>query len=361
MGTGFTRFLKTGAAAAVGQSESPQEIADTAERAFALMRRHGVAPHPRNYTVWYDYSANVNPDLTIAVDRLLAGQDRLSEQDSAELYQRFYGFGEEAALRETSERIGEQMGAVAELLADAAGDMRSYGASLSDNLGALGKAKGLDDFTGVVTSLVSATRSMQARNAELESKLNHSSSEIESLKENLESVRQEAMTDALTGIANRKFLDMALRGAVSEAEAEDAPFCVALTDIDFFKKFNDTYGHQVGDQVLKLVAMILRQSVKGRDTAARYGGEEFAILLPNTRLNDARGLCEQIRRTVSSKRIRNRQTGEEMGSITLSIGVSQFRRGETVDALIQRADESLYVAKRNGRNQVVLETELENA
>lgn len=345
----------------MGQSDASQQIADTAERAVASMRRHGIAPHPRNYTIWFDYSAQVNPDLTIAIDRLLASPSGIAEEDCAALYRRFYDRGEEAALRETSERMGEQMGVVAELLADAAGGMRSYGASLTDNLGALGRAKGMEDFTEVVSSLVSATRSMQARNAELESKLNTSADEIRSLKENLESVRQEALTDALTGIANRKQFDMTLRDAVAEAQEEDEPFCLALTDIDFFKKFNDTYGHQVGDQVLKLVAMILRQSVKGRDTAARFGGEEFALVLPQTHLQQARGLCEQIRQTVSSKRIRNRQTGEEMGSITLSIGVAAYRRGDTAERMIQRADESLYFAKQNGRNQVVLETELENA
>src|SRR5690606_9934197 len=102
----------------------------------------------------------------------------------------------------------------------------------------------------------------------------------------------------LTGISNRKFFDLTLRtGSVAAVEMGE-PLCLALTDIDFFKKFNDTYGHQTGDQVLKLVASILRQSIKGRDTAARYGGEEFALILPQTALADARTLCEQVRQTV---------------------------------------------------------------
>ncbi len=343
-------------------SETMGQATQLAERAFELMKGYGIPPTPRNFTVWFGYAARNYPDLFQAVEALVKTGKPITEQQNTDLYDRFYGrTEEEAALEATTRKVGVEITHVMEMLADVAGGVHSYGESLQTNLGELGQASGLNEITAVVGSLVQATRSMQQRNTELEQRLHLSATEINALKENLEAVQQEAMTDALTGISNRKFFDLTLRtGSVAALEAGE-PLCLALTDIDFFKKFNDTYGHQTGDQVLKLVASILRQSIKGRDTAARYGGEEFALILPQTALADARTLCEQVRQTVASKRIRNRQSGEEMGTITLSIGIAEYRPGEPLTELIQRADEGLYLAKRTGRNRVIDETELQKA
>jgi diguanylate cyclase len=128
-----------------------------------------------------------------------------------------------------------------------------------------------------------------------------------------------------------------------------------MVDIDHFKQFNDAHGHQMGDQVLRLIGSTLTLSVKGQDTPARYGGEEFAIILPRTRLDDAVTLAEQIRKTVATKRVTKKNTGEALGKITLSLGVAMLRAQEPLGDLIMRADEALYAAKRGGRNRVVSE------
>ena len=132
-----------------------------------------------------------------------------------------------------------------------------------------------------------------------------------------------------------------------------------LGDIDHFKRFNYTYGHQVIDQVLKLVGMILKQSATGSAKPARYGGEEFAIVMPRADLSQAVTLAETVRTTVASKRIRKKSTGEDFGNITMSIGAAQFKPGEPIADLIQRADECLYHAKNAGRKQVATEHELQ--
>ena len=134
-----------------------------------------------------------------------------------------------------------------------------------------------------------------------------------------------------------------------------------MTDIDHFKKFNDTYGHLTGDQVLRLVAMSVKQNVKGQDIAARYGGEEFAIVLPNTVLRSAITVADHIRRAVMTKELMKRSTGEHLGRVTISIGVAALRPGDTPQSLIERADTCLYAAKRCGRNRVICETDPEAA
>ena len=132
-----------------------------------------------------------------------------------------------------------------------------------------------------------------------------------------------------------------------------------LTDIDHFKTFNDSFGHLTGDQVLRLVAMSVKHNVKGKDTAARYGGEEFAVILPNTMLRAAVTVADHIRRAVMAKELMKRSTGENLGRMTISIGVATLRKSDTGQSLIERADTCLYAAKRHGRNRVICETDPE--
>src|SRR6185312_16299660 len=162
-----------------------------------------------------------------------------------------------------------------------------------------------------------------------------------------------SMTDPLTNIANRKAFDEAVQAAIAAMVDDGEPVTVLLCDIDHFKTFNDTWGHQTGDQVLRLVANCLSENVKGRDTAARYGGEEFAVLLRGTGLEAATMVANQIRTTVETKKLVKKSTGDILGTITISIGVAQFGRGEGVESVVRRADACLYGAKHHGRNLVI--------
>ena len=245
----------------------------------------------------------------------------------------------------------DQLGAVGDKAHD-------YGAALETFEGELSASNPGTGLATVVTDMLAATRDMENRNRELEEKLNLSSRQIGELKGELDQMTRAALTDALTGIANRKQFDIDLDRAILQFAQDGAPLCLLVLDIDYFKRFNDTFGHAVGDQVLKLLAMTLKESIKGRDTAARYGGEEFVILLPETSLEDAVTLADVIRERVRRKRIVNRSTGQDMGEITVSIGVGCYLAGELPNDLFTRADAALYQAKNEGRNRVVSETML---
>jgi diguanylate cyclase len=157
-----------------------------------------------------------------------------------------------------------------------------FNTSLGDATGRLGDTTNSPEvIRAVVGQLVEEAKAMMVQNETLQQQLAESSQELSELREDLAAVREEAMTDALTGIANRKAFDMRLLQAAAEASEENEPLCLLVVDIDYFKKFNDTYGHQAGDQVIRLVAQTFKKGLKGQDTAARYGGEEFAIILPN--------------------------------------------------------------------------------
>jgi len=136
---------------------------------------------------------------------------------------------------------------------------------------------------------------------------------------------------------------------------------VLLLDVDHFKVFNDNFGHGVGDQVLRLMAKVLREKVRAQDLPARYGGEELIAVLPDADLATCTEIAERIRRAIAECRITRRSTGETLPNISVSIGVAQYRMGEAITDLIERCDRALYLAKGGGRNRVVTEIELDRA
>jgi diguanylate cyclase (GGDEF)-like protein len=164
-------------------------------------------------------------------------------------------------------------------------------------------------------------------------------------------VERQASTDGLTDLANRRHFEEALAGEISRAERFGGTLGLVLADLDDFKQVNDRYGHQTGDDVLRLFAEVLRETVRDIDVAARYGGEEFAVLLPQTDLEGAERLAERLRETMAG-RLLSLEPGSTF-SVTASFGVSSFPEAPTAAALFAAADEALYRAKSAGKNRVV--------
>ena len=314
---------------------------------------------PQNYLVWYTYVSGREPDLIRAIDKMIADGADFDDFETAELFEKFFGFTTEGArIQEASDRIDSSVKNVSQFLSEASESTETFKSSLEVSLLQIRNAGNADELQNVVAVLQQETNQMLNCSRALEDQLKSTTSEIDTLRRNFEEVRREAMTDALTGIANRKYFDIHLRTSMLHSMENGRPLSLVLVDIDHFKNFNDKYGHQTGDDVLRLVAHTLASNIKGRDTAARYGGEEFGVILPDTILETARILAENIRTSINSKRFRKKQTGEELSSITISLGIAQYRPSEALVDFIQRADDGLYQAKRTGRNKVVTETEL---
>jgi diguanylate cyclase len=315
---------------------------------------------PRNYEIWYAYASGYHPALNQQINAILKAKGSISEADLVQIYEKHLS---PSQLTERIDQVGVQVkGEIDQVMAmieAALGSATSYTESLAGATEKLGQSKDRDGVRTIIESLVQTTRTMEISNRQLEERLSASKQEINELQENLEAVRTESLTDPLTQLANRKFFDITLEKAIAEAFERNEPLSLMLTDIDHFKAFNDNFGHLTGDQVLRLVAMAVRHNVKGKDTAARYGGEEFAVILPNTVLRAAVTVAEHIRRAVMAKELMKRSTGEQLGRITISIGVATVRAGDTGQSLIERADTCLYAAKRHGRNRVMCEADPE--
>jgi diguanylate cyclase len=331
-----------------------------AEIALGQIKALHQPASPRNYEVWYAYATGYNPSLNQTINETLARSGTLT---SAEIDQIYDAYLSPTRLTDRIDNVGgqivDEIEQVMAMIDAAVGSATQYTESLAHATQDLGTTKDREGLRSIVEGLVLATRGMEEHNSRLETSLKASKQEISQLQVNLEAVRTESLTDPLTSLANRKYFDSALEKSIGQSVANEEPLALLLADIDHFKTFNDTFGHLTGDQVLRLVAVALKQNVKGQDVAARYGGEEFAIILPNTTLRAALTVADHARRAVMGKELMKRSTGEHLGRVTISVGVATLRKGETGQSLIERADRCLYAAKGCGRNRVMCETDPE--
>ncbi len=333
-----------------------------AEVALGQIRSLRQTAIPRNYEIWYIYATGYNAPLNKIINETLARHGKLSESDLEQIYETYLSHLKTTdRIDKVGARVIGEIDDVMQLLTDALGMSATFDASLNGASEKLTSAKNSAQVKAIVDTLVKSTREMRETNKALEERLTLSKNEISNLQQSLEAIRAESLTDPLTGLGNRKYFDRMIDMAVQNALANNEPLSLLMFDIDHFKSFNDSYGHLTGDQVLRLVGMSLKQTIKGQDITARYGGEEFAVVLPNTALRQALTVADHIRRAVMAKELKKKSTGEILGRVTISVGVSMLKPGDDTDALIERADGCLYAAKRNGRNRVICEVDPEYA
>ncbi len=168
-------------------------------------------------------------------------------------------------------------------------------------------------------------------------------------------ILKHATLDALTGFNNRRQLEERIKQEVSSAKRQKRDLCAIMTDIDFFKSVNDTYGHATGDLVLKTVSRVIKLQLRDYDIAGRYGGEEFSIILPYTRILEAKMVAERLRKAVENTKIDiskvNNETNDKNISVTISLGIAEYENGDDEHTILQKADKALYKAKEGGRNK----------
>ncbi|MBI4666393.1 MAG: GGDEF domain-containing protein [Nitrospinae bacterium] len=259
------------------------------------------------------------------------------------------------------EELKKVISALTNQLKSLAISSETFGVKLESYSRQVAAAESIDEIKKIQRAIISETMSIQKENAatrvrlaDSEKKLLESAERIAKLEVELEMARSARFVDHLTKVYNRAYFDEKLKEAAGAYSRYQEPFCLIMFDIDHFKKFNDTYGHQVGDKVLATVAAVGKETVRAADTVARYGGEEFAVIAYKTALDAGVKAADNIREALHAHEFVLKSEGQAKTiSVTASFGVAEFKPGDSPESLIQKADKGLYEAKRQGRNRVV--------
>jgi diguanylate cyclase len=316
-----------------------------------LIGKYGLPTDPLNYCIWYEYVSGRNHALNAAIDKHLESGGTVSGDISRQLFNQHIAYGDETV---TTLAQGELKKVFAEIIGAIKTTNQNFSAS-ENNLGfiheSLAPSLSKADVDKVVSQIKHEIKMLESSSISFKERLQQATHEIDELKIKMARYRDEAIKDPLTRVDNRRGFEKKLADAMDNARISDTSLCLIMADIDHFKKINDTHGHLVGDNVLRMVAATIKDSIKGKDLVARIGGEEFAVLLPDTPFDGAMTLADNMRLTFERLDLKKKNTGESLGSLTLSFGVTTYQKNEATEAFMRRADEALYRSKNQGRNK----------
>jgi diguanylate cyclase len=323
-------------------------------KVIVAFEQYKVVPTPLNFLVWYEYFLGTETALVEMLDSAIANRDGYTNTLGVRIYEAFLKEQQvntselEQAFRKFLERMISKLMDWTTSMEQHTSTLNTYVNQLSDNDNI--DPETLKSLTG---SVLSTTRSIVASQTELQQEMVVATLKIQELQKELLIARAESMTDPLTQLPNRRAFTDALEQAMASTKQSN-DLSIILFDIDHFKKFNDTYGHLIGDAVLRFIAGIVQKVVEPSQLIARIGGEEFAILIPHASIEQASTLAETIRTKVASSQLKRKDTGETINNIHISLGVASYRPNEEWDSLYQRADDALYQSKKQGRNRTTV-------
>ncbi len=339
-----------------------ETTAEIVKKILPKMGEHKVPITPQNYRVWYEYYRGTNRELRKEVNSIIKARKQFTHELNHYLYAKYFGddYTKEVLRDVQSKTINVLKNFLEQVLATTI-TTSDYETKLEKYSEQLNRAEDLTEIQDILEEMIQETSNMVESTRDLQSKLKEASSQVEMLREELAKTAEEAKRDALTGLRNRKAFDEEIEKLYKRYKEKGDIFSLIMIDIDHFKRFNDRFGHKVGDRVLQVVANTLNYTLKGKDFIGRYGGEEFVVLLPYTSLDNACVVADQIRENIARKRLRVTKTGENLGTMTVSVGVSEIKENDTIESVVERADKALYLAKNSGRNNVKSEKDLEES
>ncbi|WP_085581209.1 GGDEF domain-containing protein [Thalassospira mesophila] len=326
---------------------------EIASAALAALREHDLSPVPQLFHVWFVYFADENPDIVRAIDLSRQENGTIDDKNLLALYDRFI------LHRQTTEFLRQGMESFADVIEHSEQSIAAVTSELTVYHKVLDETDAVLRRDGKPMELLGAvarhTRRVQKTVSGLAGQLQTYHQQISHLQTELHKARQASFTDGLTRISNRLHFEQILTDLCTvvdrDSGSDSQPFCLMMIDLDQFKQINDRHGHRIGDEILVLIAGILKSGIKGGDTVARYGGDEFVILVPQTTLDEALFLAEDLGNRVRTRDIRAKPSGTSFGHMTISVGIAEYHGNEGGPSLIDRADNALYRAKQAGRDQ----------
>ncbi|KFZ38684.1 diguanylate cyclase [Shewanella mangrovi] len=331
-----------------------QQAAQYLKKALPLMLKYQIPTTPTNYALWYTYVSEQNDQLNGQLDAIVNQYQTCPPSAAEALYREHIGSQQELDTRQLRQSMEAMATELSQSIRDTSSDTSAFRAKLDKNFGKLNQleqeATSLDQVMDMVRLLVKDSDDILHRTDYFQQQLDKAQQEIVTLQHKLLAAEKDVMFDALTGCHNRRAFDLDFKTLL-----RDTPkgICVVMCDIDHFKRINDTYGHVLGDQVLKAVANRLKEGCRDSMKVYRFGGEEFAIIVPSSQLQVARHQAESLRRSIEKVTVKDRRKNSTISNISASFGVAEWQMKDSLAKLLERADAQLYEAKRLGRNRVM--------
>lgn len=341
-------------------SEDKARAGEFLRLALNYMVKYNLPANPVNYTVWYEYVSGKNLRLKTAMDQVVKSGKRINSSHVEAFYKKFITDGDRIVISRLLTKINLMLRDITRHVMETEGDLAGHGSNLGELAEKINEVHDFEGMREIVDRMLSETRALIRSGSRLQTRMKVSSEDLKQLHKELDKAQQEAQTDALTGLINRRGLEKVMELERIRAKQNRTAFSIILLDLDHFKRVNDAWGHLVGDSLLRGITAILRAVLRRNDVAARYGGEEFLVLLPETNMDGAVAVARKIRKALNSKEWKIKESGESMGLITASMGIAVYEMNEPEETLIKRADDALYLAKNTGRNKVVTQDQLKN-
>ena len=335
------------------QQDETKQAAEYLRQVIPMLSQNKLAPTPINYSVFYCYLSGCSQALQDIIDNFISEKKPLTVLIMLELYEKFVNGGAAIAQQEKIQHSIEKVisDASEEVLQinSTAGELDN---TISKHAEVLSTVNDPQATALVLKQIMQDTRDILKENKVTQARIQETSAEIIQVKAELEAVKASAEKDSLTGLKNRGAFDKKIDDIVYSQKEPNTT--LIMLDIDHFKRVNDSFGHLVGDRVIRYVSALLNQVIGPDHHIARYGGEEFAVILTGVSVKDAKQLAEKTRIAMCNSKLQRKDSGETIGKVTLSAGIATLKPDESVDSFIQRADEALYKAKETGRNKVII-------
>ena len=328
-----------------------------ANETLDLIEKFGCQPTPRAYEVFFAFVSNAPEDVRQQVIEAAGSDQVLRSFDLDRIYHDNFRSpnGEWERQEKASVDIESSLADVIAVIGEHMSQGMRYGTSLQKASSEIAKSESAGDIRQIVNGLISETDAVLQAGSAASSALAGHRADISRVRTEIETSRQDAMTDPITFLGNRQSFENELELALKDAVINGRQMSFCLMDIDGFRKVNEAFDHSVGDAVLRSLAQLLSQRVKDHGMAFRYGGVEFALILPGQNVNQAKKLVEQLRQEIRKRRFVVRTTGAEIGQIAMSVGLTALKSGDNSDDIVCRAMTVLTQAKAKGGNRVEMD------
>jgi len=331
--------------------ENSSQAAEYLRQVIPMLSQQNLAPTPVNYAVFYSYLSGSSKALSEDIDKTISEKKSFTLVKMLELYEKYVNGA--AAIEQQNKiqlSLEKVLAEANEEIKHVNNEANGYDVALTKHTESLSSSTDPQAAALIMQQVLQDTRVMVKNNLEMQTRLQETNAEIAKMKLEFEAVKATAEKDALSGLYNRSAFDKAVASLINAKELANAS--LVMIDIDHFKRINDNFGHLVGDRVVRYVSALLKQIVGNDHHVARYGGEEFAIIALNQSTEEAAQLADKVRIAMGNSKLQRKGSGDTIGKVTLSAGVTALKAGDSIESFIDRADKALYDAKESGRDKV---------